>query len=98
MSLDNLAARIVMRARQFERALHDPGPWTIHVDGFESRARKVIGYDHVTFYAVVRTDPKTTKMAELRCQGQVVAVKVLERVGHAQIAWSFDIAEAVVAA
>lgn len=97
MSLDDVVARMVMRARQFERALHDPGPWSIHVDGVDSKARKVVGDHHVTFYAVVRADADTAT-AELRCAGEVVAVKVLRKVGHAQIAWGFEITDAMVAA
>jgi hypothetical protein len=97
MSLDSVVARMVMRARLFERALHDPGPWTVHVDGVESRARKVVGDNHVTFFAIVRTDDASA-VAELRCKEQTMAVKQLGPVGHAQIAWSFEIEEAVVAA
>ncbi|MFE4959295.1 hypothetical protein ACFRCW_36170 [Streptomyces sp. NPDC056653] len=85
-----------MRARQFERALYDSGPWTVHVNGVDSPARKVVGYHHVTFYAIVRLDQEAT--AELRCNGEVVAVKDLGPVGHSQIAWGFEIVDAVVAA
>jgi hypothetical protein len=95
MSLEDVVSRMVMRARQFERALHDPGPWTIVVDGASSVARKVVGENHVTFFAIVRCD-KDAPVAELRCNGDVVAVKSLGRVGHAQIAWGFEIDEAVV--
>lgn len=95
MSLDDAVARIVMRARQFERALHDPGPWTVHVDGIDFKARKVVGDNHVSFYSVVRCS-KEIVMAELRCDGAVVAVKLLEDVGHAQIAWTFEVADAQV--
>lgn len=97
MSLDDVVSRIVMRARQFERALHDPGPWSIHVGGTDNKARKVVGDDHVTFYSVVRSHDDVA-VAELRCNGEVVAVKVLHRVGHAQISWSFEIIDALVAA
>lgn len=31
--LDELAARGVARARLFERAVHDPGPWFVHWGG-----------------------------------------------------------------
>lgn len=96
MSLDDVVARMVMRARQFERALHDPGPWSISVAGVDNQARKVVGDHHVTFYAIVRCDTDTT--AELRCAGEVVAVKVLGPVGHAQISWGFEIVDLVVAA
>lgn len=97
MSIDNVVSRMVMRARQFERAVHDPGPWTVSVDGVSSPARKVTGDDHVTFFSIVRTD-NATAVAELRCQGDIVAVKQLGPVGHAQIAWGFEIDEAMVAA
>jgi hypothetical protein len=97
MNLENAVSRMVMRARQFERAVHDPGPWTIVVDGVESPARKVLGADHATFYAIVRCD-KEAPVAELRCNGEIVAVKQLGPVGHAQISWGFEIDEAMVLA
>ena len=95
-TLDNVVARMVMRARQFECALHDPRPWTVHVDGVDTKARKVVGHDHVTFFSLVRSDNET--VAELRCGGEVVAVKTLPKVGRAQVAWSFHVDELTVAA
>jgi hypothetical protein len=97
MSLDDVVSRMVMRARQFERAVHDPGPWTVVVDGVASAARKVVGDNHVTFFAIVRCD-KDAPVAELHCKGDVVAVKPLGKVGHAQISGAFEIDEAVVLA
>lgn len=96
MGLDDVVARMVMRARQFERALHDAGPWTIRVDGVDSPARKVVGDRHVAFYAIVKSDQD--QIVELRCGGEVVAVKLLGPVGHAQISWGFEISDALVAA
>jgi hypothetical protein len=96
MSLDGIVSRMVMRARQFERALHDPGPWTVHVDGVETKARKVVGDDHVTFFSIVNLAQHS--VAELRCGGEVVAVKDLPGVGKGQVRWSFQVDELRVAA
>lgn len=104
MSLDSVAARMVMRARQLERALHDPGPWSVtvgpHPEQWKIPARKVVGEDHVTFYAVVPLDgEESAVMAELMSGDDIVAVKLLEPVGGlAQVEWTFEIAQATVAA
>lgn len=101
MSLDHVAARMVMRARQLERALHDPGPWSItvgpHEDQWEIPARKVVGDAHVAFYAVAPLEGDRPIFAELLSKGEVVAVKVLDPVGGpAQIVWTFEVNEASV--
>jgi hypothetical protein len=101
MSLDHVAARMVMRARQLERALHDPGPWSITVgpdnDQWEIPARKVVGEDHVTFIAVVPLEGERPVFAELLSGDEIVAVKILEPVGgYAQVSWSFVVNEASV--
>lgn len=88
MSLDQTAAQMVMRARQIERAVHDPGPWAVHVCGREFPARRVVGPDHVTFFALVRMEDPG--VAELRCREDVVAVRELEA-GHFQVAWEFAV-------
>lgn len=107
MSLDSVVARMVMRAKQIERALHDPGPWTVtvgpHADQFERHARRVVGEDHVTFYAIADLSSAMTGTdvvaAELNCGGDTVACKLLPaQDGLVQIAWTFEIADSVVAA
>lgn len=109
MSLDHVAARMVMRARQIERALHDPGPWTItvgpHPGQWRLPARKVVGEDHVTFIAIVPLgdeecmDGVSAVAAELNCGEDLVAVKLLDPVGGpAQVSWTFEVNEATVRA
>jgi len=107
MSLDSVVARMVMRAKQIERALHDPGPWTVtvgpHPDQFERPARRVVGDDHVTFYAIADLSGAMTGTdvvaAELSCGEDIVACKLLPaQEGLAEIAWTFEIADSVVAA
>ncbi len=107
MSLDSVVARMVMRAKQIERALHDPGPWTVTTgplpEQFERPARKVVGDNHVTFYSIADLgSPMTgTDMvaAELNCGEDTVACKLLPaHEGLAEIAWTFEIADSVVAA
>lgn len=107
MSLDSVVARMVMRAKQIERALHDPGPWTVtvgpHAGQFERPARRVVGEDHVTFYAIADMGGSMTGTdlvaAELNCGGDIVACKLLPSLGGlAEIAWTFEIADSVVTA
>ncbi len=99
MSLDHVAARMVMQARQFERALHDPGPWSITVGAVHTvLARKVVGEDHVTFIAVLPLNGDCL-LAELRSGLDLVAVKFLDPVGgYAEVRWTFEVSEAAVAA
>jgi hypothetical protein len=91
-----MAAQIVMRARQIERALHDPGPWTIRNHGHTYPARKVIGDDHVTFYAVVDIHHPVLELCagERSIQnGGLVAFKTVENVeGPTQVSWEFLVA------
>lgn len=98
-TLDEKAAHIVMRARQIERALHDPGPWFMCSGigpGYKVPARKVIGEDHVTFYAVLPLNstqtisPTSLIDLDLICGDDLVAVKFVEALdGPAEIAWEF---------
>lgn len=86
MGLDTLTSRVVMRARQIERALHDPGPWTIRCGGRIHDARKVVGENHVTFYSVMDL---AHPIVELYSGEDPVACKLMEPVGLSQIAWEF---------
>lgn len=100
MSLDQKAAQMVLRARQIERAVHDPGPWSITVGWDKGEmnipARRVVGEDHVTFYAVVPLFEQQNLsgldyiLAELSCGSELVAMKPLEPVNDfAEISWEF---------
>jgi hypothetical protein len=94
--VDVLAAQMVMRARQFERALHDPGPWKVRVAGQTYSARKVVGEDHVTFFALALMEEP--RLAELLCDGDTVSVRQLDNdLGWAHIAWEFVVEEPVAA-
>jgi hypothetical protein len=93
VTLDAMAAQIVMRARQIERAVHDPGPWTISSKGQHFPARKVIGEDHVTFYAVVDVQHPVLELwagGRSMMDGNLVAYKLVEGAeGLQQISWEF---------
>lgn len=100
MSLDASVAQIVMRARQIERAVHDPGPWSVTVGGrlgeHHLPLRKVVGEDHVTFYGLVPLWEEQVAsstgfiLAELRCGDDLVALRPLEPINdYAEIAWQF---------
>lgn len=95
-SLDILASRMLMRARQVERALHDPGPWTVRVDETEYPARRVLGEDHITFYALIPNS--RSGIAELTCAGDAVAVSSMGPFDEDfQIEWSFLVEDPVAA-
>lgn len=89
-SLDTLVAQMVMRARQVERALHDPGPWKVRIGDVDFPARKVVGPDHITFFSLVGMNGPAT--AELVCGNDVVAVRpTIDFCGVAQVSWEFAI-------
>jgi hypothetical protein len=92
MTLDQMAAQAVMRAHQIERAVHDPGPWSVRVNEWdEFAARRVLGEDHVTFYALARIERPGT--IELYCGDTPVALRLIEEsVGETQIVWEFALA------
>lgn len=51
MLLDFMAAQAVARAKLLERACHDPGPWSIEVQGIRVAAVKVRTPSRVIFLA-----------------------------------------------
>lgn len=95
-SVDVLAAQMVMRARQVERALHDPGPWKVRVAEQTYSARKVVGENHVTFFALALVEG--SRVAELLCDGDVVSARQLSNEpGWSHVAWEFVVEEPVIA-
>lgn len=94
MELDQIAAQLVMRAHQIERVVNDQGPWSVYVCGQGYfPARKVVGPDHVTFYALVNIEHPG--MVELHCWSDTIAVRLFDQPpGEAQIVWEFDMAMA----
>ncbi len=92
-----MAAQIVMRARQIERAVHDPGPWTVKNHGHAYPARKVVGDDHVTFYSVVDVHHPVLELyagGTSVQEGHLVAYRLMEDTeGLAQVAWEFLVTE-----
>lgn len=96
MTIDAIAAQGVMRARQFERVVHDRGPWSVHVGGTSFPARKVVGDDHVTFFCLLRVPARG--LVELHCGDDAVAIRLIdEPCGDAQIAWEFAVPSVPVA-
>lgn len=73
MSFDLAVSRAVTMAHALERALHDPGPWFIELDGYFAPASREICETNltVTFTAhFLRADDGAVPM--LRCQGEEV--------------------------
>lgn len=50
-TLDLTAARVVFLARQFERAVNDPGPWEMSFHGHRVPASRVVREHSVVFWA-----------------------------------------------
>jgi hypothetical protein len=73
MSFDLAVSRAVTLAHALERALHDPGPWFIELDGYLASASREVCEDAltVTFAAhFLRADAGAVPI--LRCRGDEV--------------------------
>lgn len=73
MSFDLAVSRAVTMTRALERALHDPGPWFIELDGYFAPASREICEEAltVTFAAhFPRADDGAVPM--LRCRGMAI--------------------------
>jgi hypothetical protein len=96
--LDFRVAQALHKARQIERALHDPGPWTITYGNHIMPAVRFILDDRVTFWAHF-PDACWIKSADrvltLQCRDEEVGVKPLwsddEIIpdGESNIEWTF---------
>lgn len=80
MALDKVVAEVVYLAKTLEKAVHDPGPWTMTWGGRTVPAVRHVGEDRVTFVGtfpehchLTEPDPKIT----LECDGYVVGVKAI---------------------
>lgn len=96
-TLDFAVARLVFGARVMERALHDPGPWTISWGPFSAPAERVVSDVEVVFRAefedqcyLLRPEPTAT----LRCAGEVVGVREVEFPGDQPfvVEWALSLA------
>lgn len=86
-ALDFQVARAAFLARQMERALHDPGPWTISWGPFEMPACRMIGEDRIVFLAhfpahCYLVAPETP--ATLLCRGEFVGADDIEFPGDGE--------------
>jgi hypothetical protein len=98
--LEALSAHAVYAARLFERALHEPSGWTITWGPFTEDAVRTLHEDGVTFEAefppaCYLTPPHPN--AELRHNGEVVAVRAIDFVGDTAFAVTWDLASKVMA-
>ena len=81
MVLDFAVAQAVYRARQMERALHDPGPWTMAWGPHTVPASRLVGEDRIVFLAhfpehcfLVEPDPTL----RLFCAGEELGSRRIE--------------------
>ena len=99
-ALDALAARAVYTAVLFERAVHDPGPWTVTWGPHTAEAEREITDEGVVFTA---TFPETCYLqppepnAVLRCDGHVMAIRPIQFPGDVAFAITWAIRAKVLA-
>ena len=93
MTLDSTVAQAVYRARSLERALHDPGPWTMSWGPHEVPACRLISDDRILFLAhfpshcyLMVPDPTLT----LLCAGEEIGSREIVFPGDGEFAveWS----------
>lgn len=96
MVLDFAVAQALYRARQMERALHDPGPWTIKWGPHEVPASRLVGETSIHFLAhfpehCYLDAPSPT--ATLLCRGEVVGTRDIEFPGDGafSLTWVLDL-------
>lgn len=101
MALDMAVARAVMAARQIERAVHDPGPWSINLGGISYPAVRWVGEDRVIFRAHVPDtcwlvdEPIAIDLVCWTAEGSdVVGSRMVEMTdGASSIEWVFALPE-----
>lgn len=49
MAIDHAVSRAIYLAHVLERAVHDPGPWTLEIAGVKLAARREVDNSGVTF-------------------------------------------------
>lgn len=49
MAIDHAVSRAIYLAHVLERAVHDPGPWTLEIAGVKLAARRTVDDSGVTF-------------------------------------------------
>lgn len=86
-------ARAVARMRALERALHDPGPWTVRVgERVYPACRQVLPESRcVLFYAYLWDGP--TGVADLYCRDLLVASQPLEEPTVGRLTWELGLQE-----
>lgn len=95
--LDFMAAQAVARAKLLERACHDPGPWSIEVQGVHVPAIKVRTPSRVVFLAsfpdLCWVEPP--EVAWLYCAGELIGSQdiVAPAEGAHTVQWSLGLQE-----
>lgn len=72
--------RALLLARALERALHDPGPWTVRIGAQIYPACRVVipSSRRVIFYAYLHDAPAPGVVADLYCRDAWVSTTVLD--------------------
>lgn len=99
-TLDLTAARVVFLARQFERAVNDPGPWEMSFCGHRVPASRINREHSVIFWAHF---PDACWMGDgdlsLLCAGELVDSRPIDQPedGQFRIEWEIGLPKALVA-
>lgn len=100
MDLDMKVSQAIYRVRQIERAVHDPGPWTITYGTHVAPAVRLVCDDRVIFRAhfpdacwIGGPDSEVT----LRCAGDFVSARPFDKPedGEFNVEWTFALPEPV---
>lgn len=100
MTLDLVVAQTIFKARQIERAVNDPGPWTIIYGTKSAPAVRWIGEDRVIFRAHF-PDACWIKVPDcaliLRCRKDTVGVRSIDTPADGEfiVEWCFALPESV---
>jgi hypothetical protein len=87
--LESSTAQAVFLAQLLSCAIHDPGPWTVAVDGVEAPAGRAFTDDSVTFFADFHRP--VAGVAELRLAGEPVSYLPVESPVPFELTWTLTL-------
>jgi hypothetical protein len=98
--LADVVSQAVFRARQIERAVNDPGPWTITFGTQIAPVVRWVGEDRVIFRAHFPNAcwlAVSAPVLTLHCREKMVAVKSIDvpNDGEFIVEWDFAVSEPV---
>lgn len=83
MAIDLAVSRAVTRIHALEKAVHEPGPWTMDLDGLIVPAQRTLGEYSVRFHAHFPASPGSCALILRAGEEQVWTSRPIPAVGHA---------------